>query len=235
MLASICNIVFGPRIEHALPQLHRAAIDNDSAATAALIARGADVDMANQYGFTALHWAAENNSADVAKLLIDSGADVNCASGVFLSTPLHEAAKKDSAEVARLLIAAGADINATYFFDKTPLHDAVYADAVDVARLLIAAGADMRAKDIHGYTVFDIVRKYAHTHDMVYLVRSQLLCDDFYTALPCPADFTCPICRDTSAGAAVCMLDRCGHVFHVDCIRPWVCRQPSCPLCRQHI
>lgn len=234
MLTSICNIVFGPTIDHTLPLLHRAAADNDSAAAARLIACGADVNMANQYGFTALHWAAENNSAAVAKLLIDSGADVNCASDVFLSTPLHEAAKNDSAEVAQLLIGAGANINATYFFNKTPLHDAVYADAVGAARLLIAAGADMHAKDVHGYTVFDIVRKYAHEHkhDMIYLVRSQLLSDDFYTTVPCAAGLTCPICCDT--GGAFGRLV-CGHVYHVNCIRSWVCRQPTCPMCRQNI
>jgi E3 ubiquitin-protein ligase synoviolin len=41
---------------------------------------------------------------------------------------------------------------------------------------------------------------------------------------------TCPICmNDMEIGKAV----RCGHVFHMSCLKRWVERQQVCPICRQ--
>lgn len=38
-----------------------------------LLGQGADVDVADSFGYTALIWAADNNHDDVAGALIDSG------------------------------------------------------------------------------------------------------------------------------------------------------------------
>ena len=43
---------------------------------------------------------------------------------------------------------------------------------------------------------------------------------------------TCSICIDDLAtGDTVCILP-CDHVFHKDCVHPWLSSKPSCPNCR---
>jgi hypothetical protein len=29
----------------------------------------------------------------------------------------------------------------------------------------------------------------------------------------------------------VCILANCGHVFHRECLAPWIIKQATCPLC----
>ena len=54
----------------------------------------------------------------------------------------------------------------------------------------------------------------------------------------CTCNFTekslvdaCPICMQRDDDAAYVLT--CGHLFHADCIKQWLCKVPSCPLCRQ--
>jgi hypothetical protein len=41
----------------------------------------------------------------------------------------------------------------------------------------------------------------------------------------------CAICQETNANAAS-RINACGHTFHTACIRPWLDRNPTCPMCR---
>lgn len=41
----------------------------------------------------------------------------------------------------------------------------------------------------------------------------------------------CAICQETNANAAS-RINVCGHTFHTACIRPWLDRNPTCPMCR---
>eukprot|EP00928_Gymnodinium_smaydae_P092202 TRINITY_DN76010_c0_g1_i1.p2 TRINITY_DN76010_c0_g1~~TRINITY_DN76010_c0_g1_i1.p2 ORF type:complete len:185 (-),score=35.34 TRINITY_DN76010_c0_g1_i1:155-640(-) len=38
-----------------------------------------------------------------------------------------------------------------------------------------------------------------------------------------------------TATAAVCRLRSCGHLFHGECLRSWLRRSPTCPICRQDL
>ncbi|XP_048132769.1 RING-H2 finger protein ATL7-like [Rhodamnia argentea] len=42
----------------------------------------------------------------------------------------------------------------------------------------------------------------------------------------------CTICLDELAGGTDAMKMPCSHIYHVDCIRQWLERSRSCPLCR---
>lgn len=47
----------------------------------------------------------------------------------------------------------------------------------------------------------------------------------------------CSICLDSKLiiTSSNVMELTCGHQFHEDCVRTWLNRQSSCPLCRQQI
>ena len=121
-----------------------------------LIARGADVNAANEHGITPLRDAIRRDSFEVAKLLIAQGADVNEAeANQDGETLLYDAAEYASFDVVRLLIAWGADVNKADEHGRTPLHNAVANlddndDSFEIAKLLLTAGADANAGTMNG-------------------------------------------------------------------------------------
>lgn len=55
---------------------------------------------------------------------------------------------------------------------------------------------------------------------------------DFHLPSMCKKDDAeCSICLETTIGSKTQTL-ACSHVFHDDCIKPWLVRNKSCPLCR---
>ena len=75
-----------------------------------LLARGAPMELKDNYGHTALYLAAICNRAEVARVLIAAGADVE-ATDNFGFTPLYIASTFGCADVLEVLFAAGADVN----------------------------------------------------------------------------------------------------------------------------
>jgi hypothetical protein len=48
-------------------------------------------------------------------------------------------------------------------------------------------------------------------------------------------DEECSIClTDFAAGDRVSAL-LCGHIFHRECVMPWILREDTCPLCRAYL
>lgn len=88
--------------------LHYAVTYGQEQSTALLIAKGADVNAADQTGMTPLHIAATLSQIDEAALLIAHGADLE-ARDTFGDTPLHHAALFNQPAMVYWLIAAGAD------------------------------------------------------------------------------------------------------------------------------
>jgi len=161
-----------------------AASEGNKEVAALLIAKGADVNLRDDWEWTPLHLV---RTEEVAELLISNGADVN-ALDKHGDTPLDNAVDSMRTGIANLLrkhggktgdwmdaynsihsaaiaghidaikqhIADGEDVNLRDDWEWTPLHEAAYNGRKEVAELLISNGADVDAQDIDGETPLDL-------------------------------------------------------------------------------
>lgn len=127
-------------------------VAGDATAVSALIAKGADVNARNSYGWTALSHAARAGNTELVKLLLAHGADAN-ARDQSGWTPLMRAAMKGHAEAVRVLLEHGAAVN-----DKekeegwTALHWAAARGHDQVVAILLSHGADYTLRTQDGLT-----------------------------------------------------------------------------------
>ena len=119
------------------------------AAVLALMAKGADPNVAGPDGTTPIMWAASNGDVEIARALIKAGAHVN-AKNQFGTSAMTEAAVVGSAPMIDVLIKAGADPNTKNPEGETPLMAVARSGHVDAAARLVAAGADVNAKEHFG-------------------------------------------------------------------------------------
>jgi ankyrin repeat protein len=125
---------------------------NDVSMAEALVRKGADANIANQFGMTPLSRACTNGSAAMVGLLLDAGAkpDTPIATG---ETPLMTCAVSGAADAVKLLLARGASPNAAEPSQRqTALMWAAAERHAGVVSLLIEAGADARASTRKGFT-----------------------------------------------------------------------------------
>jgi ankyrin repeat protein len=118
--------------------LHLAAFYNRTNELLILIRAGADVNLADRWGFTPLHWAAVQGATEAAALLLNHKAGPNSrvaqpvsASGpgfmmgqglsVIGGTPLHLATLAGQTNVIQLLLNFKADVNAMNDMSQTAL------------------------------------------------------------------------------------------------------------------
>jgi len=85
-----------------------------------LLARGADVNAGDTWGYTMLHQACMEGYEKAAEFVITKGADVNARNIVDI-TPLHVAAGRGHRNIVELLLDKKADINAKDSHGATPL------------------------------------------------------------------------------------------------------------------
>jgi hypothetical protein len=101
--------------------LLRAAAQGQLPRVQHLLRLGADVDFADDSGFTALHHAVSSGFEDCVKELIDKGADINVATSCGVA--LNIAADKGRSHVAEILLRARADFEeALAFADQNGLY-----------------------------------------------------------------------------------------------------------------
>ena len=116
----------------------------------ALIAAGADVNAANDFGATALMWGITD--AEKVRALVAAGADVRARSRMG-RTPLYLAAANDgSSATVKLLLERGADPSARDNQQSTPLIAAALANDIAGIRLLLDRGAGVNDADTFGTT-----------------------------------------------------------------------------------
>lgn len=119
--------------------LLRAAKALDAPAIRVLLAKGANLNLANSRGMTPFMAAAGLGSVD---------ADTR---GIYTT----EDVQKRSIESLTLLLEAGADINARDSRGLSPLHEAARWGWNDVVKFLVDKGANLEAKDNRGMTPLD--------------------------------------------------------------------------------
>jgi len=109
----------------------------------ARIAHGADVNEADEQGYTPLHAAAFHGETEIARVLLEAGAKASPADADG-RTPLHKAIEHNgSPELVRLLLEHGARVDALDSSEATPLAWALYQGKADLARLLVKHGAQL--------------------------------------------------------------------------------------------
>jgi ankyrin repeat protein len=129
--------------------LHMAVQDGREQIVRVLIARGADVNRANDRGNTPLHRAVEYPNLVTA--LLDAGANAN-APDVQGRTPLHWVAMGGAKASLETMLARGADVKAVDQQGQTALHCAAREGNTAAIAALIAAGADANTADRFGAT-----------------------------------------------------------------------------------
>jgi ankyrin repeat protein len=118
--------------------LHYAALEDDAARVAALIAEGADADAADDEGFTPLHMACQQGSLAAARSLLYGGARVDPVN-VFGNTPLFVAVfySRGRGDLIKLLRTWGADPFAVNRSGQTPVGLARLIGNFDVAQYFV--------------------------------------------------------------------------------------------------
>ena len=119
--------------------LHAIEID-DHRTIAALLKRGADVNMVNPKGDTLLMAAARSGKPEVLKTLLAARPRLN-ARNAYGESALMLAAINGRTEVVKTLIDAGADVNYTSANGHNALSVAIDRKQREVADVLVRAGA----------------------------------------------------------------------------------------------
>jgi ankyrin repeat protein len=150
-LASPDQVVTKEKVEQWLAEgaditqeLSNAIIANDLDRVKFLVSKGADVNKADNQGWTPLQSAARQRHDDMVKLLIELGADVNLADSSG-TTPLLAAIARDHIPSIKVLLEHGADIEKAGPEGYRPLPFAIGESKYESAKALMDAGADVNA------------------------------------------------------------------------------------------
>ena len=146
-----CDVNFGHKTTGATP-LYAAVENGHSGSIAALLAAGADVNMATVSGDGPVHVAVAKGLVDVAEQLVAHGADMN-ASNKLGMTPFHLVLASRSVDTGmlRLLLTTTADVNRYNLAGATPLQRIIQhpyeseGKKVMIAAALIDHGAGVNA------------------------------------------------------------------------------------------
>jgi len=136
------------------------AVENgDLARVRKLIAKGTNVNSADNDGDTVLQSAAAGGDENMTRLLLDAGADVGARRTPPIDyASLHYAAWTGNGPTVQMLLSAGARVNDATSGGWTPLMIAMLYGRPDVVEALLAGGADVNARTPTGWTALKEAR-----------------------------------------------------------------------------
>ncbi len=121
-------------------------LDEEKEAIEQSLAKGADINETNAYGWTPLMHAARVGNLDVFKLLLEKGADTHLQDDNG-RTALMKAILAGHLEIVKIiLLQNNIDVNTVDFMNRTALHWAVTRGRKEIAQLLLENGADTSIK-----------------------------------------------------------------------------------------
>ena len=120
---------------------------------------GADVNSADDDGWTPLIYAAYRGNTDITILLLKHRTNIN-AVDKYGNTALMRACWNDYTDIARLLLKHGAKTDLKNRNGDTALINACRKGYTDITRLLIEHGADINIINSTGLTALDILKGY---------------------------------------------------------------------------
>lgn len=139
--------------------LYAAAFLGQVSACKILLGGGAQIDAANDVGYSPLMAAVEGGHDDVIDFLLKSGANadpevVACVhvEGLGGSSPLITATRKENLPVIKKLLKRGVDVNRPAPNGWTPLKSAAHQGNLEIVKALLDAGADPNIADDTNYT-----------------------------------------------------------------------------------
>lgn len=118
----------------------------DRRAALAMIAEGADVNLAQPDGTTPLHWAAYRVDRELVLALLRKGARAHVVN-TYGASPLAEAVRVANVELVGMLLEAGTDANVANEDGQTALMLAARTGNVAVAKLLVQHGAEVNRRE----------------------------------------------------------------------------------------
>ena len=135
-----------------------------------LLENGADINSADNDGWTSLMYAANNGDVDLAKVLIENKADIN-AESYDGQTPLlyamNSPIESSRIDMINLLVENKANVNAEDSRGLSPLTIAVMNNDVELTKLLIANKANLSIVTKDGESLIE----YAINNDNVDLLQ----------------------------------------------------------------
>ena len=118
--------------------LQRAACDGNREIVEILIAKGADLNLANEHGFTALYQASLKGHKEVVEVLVRKGADLSPTSDGW--TPLHHVCSEGDTQLFDMLLENGAEVNSKNACGWTALLCAAGAGFTRIVDVAVVVG-----------------------------------------------------------------------------------------------
>ncbi len=151
--------------------LHSAVRSGDPYLVAALLDRGADINVRDWIKDTPLHYAVSWKKPEMLKLLLERGADPN-AEDVQHRTVLQNALFATPRPVIGVLIDHGADVNKKCQSGARPLFYAIQLGRASTVELLVRKGADVNARGRLGKTTALAYARQLKRKDVIGILES---------------------------------------------------------------
>ena len=127
--------------------LHVTAFKGCSRVISILLAKGANINATDEFGWTPLFISSYFGRERAVAALIEAHADLTvCSEDTSKNTPLHVAARNEHAGIVSKLLQGGAAVDVTDGWGLTALHITAISGNKGIAECLLTHGADPNVK-----------------------------------------------------------------------------------------